>query len=159
MARLRMTYGTIPNQAARFHVDMCSLRRNVEERHEPRLFGVHTVTTPTNEAQAKRLRTVAAVMQAFIASRYRTTSRQADEYICIASLLGWDTSGLSSVPIDKRMKFLLFKAGFTAAGYPICSGAARAGSRLGMGSDKVWQSPNPALCRAPDQRFLVGEKE
>jgi hypothetical protein len=46
-------------------------------------------------------------MEAFIASRYRSTSREEDEFNCLGSLLGWNTCGLSNIPIEKRMRALL----------------------------------------------------
>ncbi|KAK8112880.1 hypothetical protein PG984_013406 [Apiospora sp. TS-2023a] len=122
---LTVTHGTVLNQAARFYMNMSCLRRGVlgrERGYEPSMFGASRVLTAPDKAQVERGQRGAAVMEAFIASRYRTTSRQADEYICLASLLGWDTSGLSSVPVDQRMKYLLSKQDTLPQGILFASG-------------------------------------
>ncbi|KAK7947832.1 uncharacterized protein PG986_008718 [Apiospora aurea] len=122
---LTATYGTVPNQAARFYVSMSALRRDVlrlERGYEPKLFGRRREYIHYDDEKVKRGRMGSAVMEAFIASRYRTTSRQADEYICLASLLGWDTSGLSSVPANQRMKYLHSKQETLPQGILFASG-------------------------------------
>ncbi|KAI0376966.1 hypothetical protein F5Y04DRAFT_194439 [Hypomontagnella monticulosa] len=106
-SKVKATYGTVPNNASQFHFHMTSMRRNIVDAPEPKLVGVRTVISFNDDEEVKKTRKGHAIMEAFIASRYRTTSRQSDEYICLASLLDWDTSALSSVPMSQRMKLLL----------------------------------------------------
>jgi len=79
----------------------------VQERPERKLIGFVTETTPVDPAADETCRRCSAIMAAFIASRYRSSSRAEDDFLCFASLLGWGTTPLSNVPIGNRMRTLL----------------------------------------------------
>jgi hypothetical protein len=79
----------------------------VQERPEHKLIGFVTETTPVDPAADETCRRCSAIMAAFIASRYRSSSRAEDDFLCFASLLGWGTTPLSNVPIGNRMQTLL----------------------------------------------------
>lgn len=106
---INTTWGTVPNSAAQFYMRMKALRSSVVDTPEPRFTGTRMRYSPMNEVLAREARTGFAIMEAFLASRFRTSSKQSDEYICLASVLGLDTSMLSSVPLDQRMKHLFSK--------------------------------------------------
>lgn len=48
-----------------------------------------------------------AILRAFVQSNFCSLSRKSDEFRCLASLLGWDTSRLKGLPVGQRMKALL----------------------------------------------------
>ncbi|KAF2650933.1 hypothetical protein K491DRAFT_607929 [Lophiostoma macrostomum CBS 122681] len=65
------------------------------------------ITMPHLFRPGDPLRVNAAIMEAFSASIYRSTSREDDEFTCLASLLTWDITKLREMPIDERMHHLL----------------------------------------------------
>jgi len=107
LGELQCTYGTPLNDACSFYWKLRSLRANVVEKPVGKLIGSIQVIVPDDPAQWETSKQCTAIMEAFIASRYRSTSREEDEFNCLGSLLGWNTCGLSNIPIEKRMRALL----------------------------------------------------
>lgn len=105
--KIRTTSGMPVNDAMRFFWKMSSLRANVIERRQAKLFGFVRRTTHLYPTVNESNRLSNAIMEAFIASRYRSSSRQEDEFLCLGSLLALKISGLSQVPIAQRMCQLL----------------------------------------------------
>lgn len=90
--------------------EMRSLRASIVEKREFKIFEIRETFTPTNSeqwAKAQILRYTGAIFEAFYASVHRSSSREDDEFTCLASLLGWDISGLRDLPMDDRMHHLL----------------------------------------------------
>ena len=107
LRQIREAHGTPREDAHRFYWKLRLMRAQIVEKPERKLVEIKkTIVFDDPEAQA-RAKLCSAIMEAFIASRYRSTSRQEDEFVCLASLLGWNTSGLRSFPIDQRMRVLL----------------------------------------------------
>lgn len=105
--RIQTTYGMPVNDAMSFFWKMCSLRANVVDRPTKKLIGFVRIKTPLNPIVSESNRRSHAIMETFVASRYRSSSRQEDEFLCLGSLLAWKISGLSQVPIAQRMRRLL----------------------------------------------------
>jgi hypothetical protein len=75
----------------RLLLELWSFRSMVQERPKRKLIGFVTETTPVDPAADETCRRCSAIMAAFIASRYRSSSRAEDDFLCLASLLGWGT--------------------------------------------------------------------
>ncbi|KAL3479383.1 hypothetical protein BJX99DRAFT_222544 [Aspergillus californicus] len=102
LANVKGSYGTPIRDADDFHWKFHLLRLNVISEPDPRLVKrtVQSITTP----EAKRCY---AIMEAFSASLYRSTSKERDEMLCFASLIGWDTSLLKGLEFEDHMHALL----------------------------------------------------
>lgn len=116
---MRQSAGSLESDAVRFYWKMALFRKTIRSSDslQRKMFG-YTVTYETKffqgktesmkyDANLERQSQCLAVMEAFVASRWRTTSRREDVYLCLANLLGWNTEGLSKVPVEERMRKLL----------------------------------------------------
>lgn len=86
-------------------------RKSFADKPEPELFGVVRKYSfdPGKLARIESSVHAVAVFEAFKASVYRSTSKEDDEFLCMASLLGWDVAGLRSIPPNNRMYYLMSK--------------------------------------------------
>jgi hypothetical protein len=98
--------GSLSADASMFYWKMRAFRTSVVDPDEPKIYGYSRVTTFDDENKAAIRRRCSGIMEAFSASRYRTTSRTEDIYLCLANLLGWEATKLSSVPVERRMRLL-----------------------------------------------------
>ncbi|KAF2649918.1 hypothetical protein K491DRAFT_668128 [Lophiostoma macrostomum CBS 122681] len=95
--------------------NMRYLRAAVISKPERKMFGTRKEITYKNPEDAKRAKEAegktnsVAIFEAFKASVYRSSSREDDEFTCMASLLAWDMTGLRDLPLDERMHHLLSK--------------------------------------------------
>ncbi|RVX68173.1 hypothetical protein B0A52_08681 [Exophiala mesophila] len=116
---MRQSAGSLESDAVKFYWKMALFRKTIRSSDslQRKMFG-YTVTYETKffqgkaetmkyDANLERQSQCLAVMEAFVASRWRTTSRREDVYLCLANLLGWNTEGLSKVPVEQRMRNLL----------------------------------------------------
>jgi hypothetical protein len=97
-------------EVASILMKMRFLRASVVDKRERKLWGTREVIkykNPGDEERAKRSTNTTAIIEAFKASIYRSSSREDDEFTCMASLLGWDISGLRALPMNDRMHYLL----------------------------------------------------
>lgn len=95
-------FGTPSCDADSFHWKFRLLRVNVLGDPDPRM-----VYKTTDMGTPPEQRRCYAIMEAFSAALYRSTSKEADEFICFASLIGWDISLLKSRPLEEQMHALL----------------------------------------------------
>ncbi|KAL4741110.1 hypothetical protein BDV11DRAFT_183781 [Aspergillus similis] len=102
LAQTKHTYGTPMRDADNFHWKFRLLRVNVVSEPDPRM--VRRTTSVETSPEAKRC---FAIMEAFSAALYRSTSKERDEMLCFASLIGWDTSLLKGLPFEDHMHALL----------------------------------------------------
>lgn len=100
-------HGTLASDACSFYWHLRSLRATLVEPQERRFIGMRTQFVHSDPQRAKQMKRCVAIMKAFAASAFRTTSRPEDEFVCLASLLGWDTGALARVPVQRRMRLLL----------------------------------------------------
>lgn len=106
--KFECVFGTPMADARQTFWRMRSLRDELFVGPEGKIVGISRKTIRYKDPyQEAVLRRCSRIMQAFDACRYRTTSRTEDMYICLANLLGWDTSNLWSVPVNRRMRLLL----------------------------------------------------
>lgn len=86
------------------------LRKSFADRPEPKLFGVvrkQKYLFPGGIIHVESIVHSVAVFEAFKASVYRSTSKKGDEFICMASLLGWDVAGLRNIPPNTYMYHMM----------------------------------------------------
>ncbi|KAL2830616.1 hypothetical protein BDW59DRAFT_158518 [Aspergillus cavernicola] len=102
LANIKGSFGTPMRDADNFYWKFRLLRVNVISDPDPRMVRrtSESITTP----EEKRC---FAIMEAFSAALYRTTSKERDEMLCFASLIGWDTSLLKKLPFEDHMHALL----------------------------------------------------
>ncbi|KAL2819828.1 hypothetical protein BJX63DRAFT_418752 [Aspergillus granulosus] len=102
LANVKGTFGTPIRDADSFHWKFRLLRINVISDPDPRMVRrtTQSITTP----EAKRC---FAIMEAFSAALYRTTSKEKDEMLCFASLIGWDTTRIKGLDFQDHMHALL----------------------------------------------------
>ncbi|KAL2870608.1 uncharacterized protein BJX67DRAFT_377957 [Aspergillus lucknowensis] len=102
LANIKGTFGTPKRDADSFHWKFRLLRLNVISEPDPRMVRrtTQTITSP----EAKRC---FAIMEAFSAALYRTTSKEKDEMLCFASLIGWDTSLIKGLEFADHLHSLL----------------------------------------------------
>jgi hypothetical protein len=101
--------GSLTADATMFYWKIRSFRTQVVDEEERKFYGYSGFTSLDSldvQEKAAIARRCFGIIEAFSASRYRTTSRIEDVYLCLANLLGWDTSDLRSVPVEQRMKLL-----------------------------------------------------
>ncbi|KIW68152.1 hypothetical protein PV04_04118 [Phialophora macrospora] len=98
--------GSLSADASMFYWKMRAFRASVVDPDEPKIYGYLRETSFDEKEKAAIRRRCSGIMEAFSASRYRTTSRTEDIYLCLANLLGWGATSLSSVPVEKRMRLL-----------------------------------------------------
>ncbi|KAL4902932.1 hypothetical protein BDW74DRAFT_54652 [Aspergillus multicolor] len=103
LEQTKYTYGTPMRDADNFHWKFRLLRLNVISEPDPRMVR-KTASDSTASPEAKRC---FAIMEAFSAALYRSTSKERDEMLCFASLIGWDTSLLKGLPFEDHMHALL----------------------------------------------------
>ncbi|KAI7971182.1 hypothetical protein EIK77_006998 [Talaromyces pinophilus] len=99
-------YRLPPAEARSIYWKFRALRVNVVDKPEYKMIGMK-ITREIEYADRVIEKRCAAIMQAYVAANYRSTSRKEDQFICMASLLGWDLSLLRGVPFGKRMHALL----------------------------------------------------
>lgn len=99
-------YRLPPAQARSVYWNFTDLRVNVIDRPDFKMIGMK-ITREVPYADRDIRKRCTAIMQAYTAAVYRSTSRKEDYFICMASLLGWDLSLLHGVPFEKRMHALL----------------------------------------------------
>ncbi|BCS20370.1 uncharacterized protein APUU_20802S [Aspergillus puulaauensis] len=102
LTSIKGSFGTPSRDADNFHWKFRLLRINVISEPDPRL--VKRTETSITSPGAKRC---FAIMEAFSAALYRSTSKERDEMLCFASLIGWDTSLLKGLPFEDHMHALL----------------------------------------------------
>lgn len=101
-------HGTLMSDSVQFFWRMRSLRSRLFVKPEPKVVGFRRETVTYADPSWELVkRQCQSIMLAFDACRYRTTSRTEDVYVCLANLLGWDTSDLWSEPVHRRMRLLL----------------------------------------------------
>ncbi|ERF75666.1 hypothetical protein EPUS_08620 [Endocarpon pusillum Z07020] len=101
-------FGTPMADARQTFWRMRSMRDEIFVGPERKMVGISTKTTVYKDAYQQLVKgRCVRIMLAFDACRYRTPSRTEDLYICLANLLGWDTSDLWSEPVNRRMRLLL----------------------------------------------------
>ena len=100
------------------------LRFLIVSERERKLIGTFQTTSfpNTDPAKMKLDRECRAVLRAFVASTFRSSLRKEDEYRCLASLLGWDTTCLNNVPKEESMKTLLRLKDFLPQGLLFVAG-------------------------------------
>ena len=86
---------------------MRSFRAKIAEPPEHKMIGTVKTITPVDPGAAEVETRCAAIIEAFAASRYRLSTRAEDDYLCLASLLDWDTAWLSGISVSHRMRKLL----------------------------------------------------
>lgn len=100
--------GTSSSDSRRFYWDDRTLRFLITERRERKFMGTFIQTTSYSDPAEDKIRfKCEAILRAFVQSNFRSSSRKSDEFRCLASLLGWDTSRLKGLPVRQRMKALL----------------------------------------------------
>ncbi|KAL4977586.1 hypothetical protein BDW66DRAFT_165481 [Aspergillus desertorum] len=104
LAQTKHSYGTPMRDADNFHWKFRLLRVNVISEPDPRMVRRTTYSSAETSPEAKRC---FAIMEAFSAALYRSTSKERDEMLCFASLIGWDTSLLKGLPFEDHMHVLL----------------------------------------------------
>ncbi|KAL4807953.1 hypothetical protein BDV18DRAFT_168157 [Aspergillus unguis] len=102
LAGIKDSYGTPLADATSFHWKFRLLRLNVISETDPRFFK-RTAT----ELRSPEERRCDGIMEAFSAALYRSTSKERDEMLCFASLIGWDISLLKGLPFEDHMHALL----------------------------------------------------
>ncbi|KAL4925991.1 uncharacterized protein BDV17DRAFT_163657 [Aspergillus undulatus] len=102
LENIKRSYGTPMRDADNFHWKFCLLRINVISEPDPRM--VKRTEQSLTSPEAKRC---FAIMEAFSAALYRSTSKERDEMLCFASLIGWDTSLLKGLEFKDHMHALL----------------------------------------------------
>ncbi|KAL2840676.1 hypothetical protein BJY01DRAFT_218215 [Aspergillus pseudoustus] len=101
-ANTKGTFGNPMRDADSFHWKFRLLRINVISDPDPRM--VRRTTQSIVSPEAKRC---FAIMEAFSAALYRTTSKEKDEMLCFASLIGWDTTLIKGLEFEDHMHALL----------------------------------------------------
>ncbi|RDW78977.1 uncharacterized protein DSM5745_05829 [Aspergillus mulundensis] len=104
LEQTKYTYGTPMRDADNFHWKFRLLRINVISEPDPRMVRKTTSDSASTPPEAKRC---FAIMEAFSAALYRSTSKERDEMLCFASLIGWDISLLKGLPFEDHMHALL----------------------------------------------------
>jgi hypothetical protein len=100
--------GTPDSDSRRFYWEDRTLRFLITEKRERKFIGIFTQTTRYSDPAEDKIRLECdAILRAFVQSNFRSSSRKSDEFRCLASLLGWDTSRLKGLPVGQRMKALL----------------------------------------------------
>ncbi|KAL2794002.1 hypothetical protein BJX66DRAFT_304938 [Aspergillus keveii] len=102
LANVKGTFGTPMRDADSFQWKFRLLRINVISDPDPRM--VRRTTQSLASPEAKRC---FAIMEAFSAALYRTTSKEKDEMLCFASLIGWDTTLIKGLEFEDHMHALL----------------------------------------------------
>lgn len=93
-------------QARSLYWGFLTLRVNVIDRPDQKMIGMkRTIISPSVDQDIRKR--CNAIMQAYMAALYRSTSRKEDQFICMASLIGWNLSLLHGLPFQKRMYALL----------------------------------------------------
>ncbi|KAL4800769.1 hypothetical protein BDV19DRAFT_2807 [Aspergillus venezuelensis] len=102
LLNFKRSFGTPMRDADNFQWRFRLLRINVISEADPRMVKrtEQSITSP----EAKRC---FAIMEAFSAALYRSTSKERDEMLCFASLIGWDTSLLKGLEFEDHMHALL----------------------------------------------------
>ncbi|GAD92482.1 hypothetical protein AN2408.2 [Paecilomyces variotii No. 5] len=104
--RNRQIRWTPHSDARSLYWEVRTLRLNVVDRPDRKMVGFRRVIEMSSQDMETRKR-CNAIMQAFLSALHRSTSRKEDEFICMASLVGWDLSLLHGVPFEYRMHALL----------------------------------------------------
>ncbi|PLB50970.1 hypothetical protein P170DRAFT_463998 [Aspergillus steynii IBT 23096] len=104
--RSRQVYATPHADARSFYWSFLTLRLNVTDRPDRKMIGMKSTSGPPSLDREIRKR-CNAIMQAYMAALYRSTSRKEDQFLCMASLVGWELNSLRGVPFEKRMHALL----------------------------------------------------
>ncbi|KAL4882677.1 hypothetical protein BJY04DRAFT_227015 [Aspergillus karnatakaensis] len=102
LGNIKYSFGTPMRDADNFHWKFRLLRVNVLSEPDPRL--IKRTGDPLASPEMKRC---FAIMEAFSAALYRTTSKPSDEMLCFASLIGWDISLIKGLEFEDRMHALL----------------------------------------------------
>ncbi|KAL3459280.1 hypothetical protein BJX64DRAFT_265141 [Aspergillus heterothallicus] len=102
LLHIKGTFGTPIRDADSFHWKFRLLRVNVISDPDPRMVRRTTQSIATPEAKR-----CFAIMEAFSAALYRTTSKERDEMLCFASLIGWDTTLIKGLQFENHMHALL----------------------------------------------------
>ncbi|KGO67578.1 Heterokaryon incompatibility [Penicillium italicum] len=105
MANYMDSYGTPMRDADSFGWKFRLLRRNVLRDPDPRL--VHSDRYSDKEIASPEQKRCYAIMEAFSVSLHRTTTKMADEMLCFASLIGWDTFLLKGIPFEDHLHVFL----------------------------------------------------
>ncbi|KAL4868709.1 hypothetical protein BDV12DRAFT_169262 [Aspergillus spectabilis] len=102
IGNIKYSFGTPMRDADNFHWKFRLLRVNVLSEPDPRL-----VKRTSDSLASPEMKRCFAIMEAFSAALYRTTSKPSDEMLCFASLIGWDPSLFKDLPFENRMHALL----------------------------------------------------
>ncbi|KAL5341115.1 hypothetical protein BJX70DRAFT_406412 [Aspergillus crustosus] len=102
ISNIKYSFGTPMRDADSFQWKFRLLRVNVLSEPDPRL-----VKRTADAIATPEMKRCFAIMEAFSAALYRTTSKPSDEMLCFASLIGWDIALFKELPFEERMHALL----------------------------------------------------
>jgi hypothetical protein len=100
--------GSPSSDVRSFYWEMRSLRHVLTEHRQRKFFGTFRQIIPFDPVADAVSKKCLAILVAFMASTYRSTSKPEDDLWCLASLLQWDVACISNdIPVKDRMRTLL----------------------------------------------------